>query len=709
MTALKIGKALAALSLCVFIVGCSRASQTDAPQPSTVSTQEQGEGVNDLARDVDRVEALRAVKDLQRSYAQYGQFGLWTDMAELFSENASIEWGEQKISADGVAAWLRERGADVSDLAPGALNTELIDQPLINLSVDGDSAKGRWMSLAFKGDGKGKAWFEGGLYENDYVRENGVWKIAVMRYYPQYEGPYAEGWTNVDGEDLPIIPYHFTIDETGVPLPEPEGPAPETSESLDSLEQRIAALNDEDDVRNLQNAYGYYVDRKMWNDVVDLFAEDSAVEIGGVSVLKGRDGVRTAMERMGPAGLSHGELNEHLLFDTIVRVAANGAEAESRGIELALLGDAGEGTAQWGLNVYRNRFVKEDGVWKFKELRIYPVMKADYATGWGEGGVLGLVSPELPAFVGPNPATGDPVSLGGYEVVAGENLTGAIEPTNAADEKAPETDARLADLHRRLLRSEAYDGAVNVSAAYGFYLDDFQWTELSSLFAVEGNKQSPFAGYYLGRDRIMGAANAMWGPAKKMRSAISFHWRTQPVIHVSHDGRSANLRTRLFQPRTTKDPGAPAYFYMGGVHGGMYPNDQIVLENGVWRFWSLTIDEHYFYSPDWEGGWSAATEPEPGAEPYRSKLLDIYPPDVLLTDLGRRQAGFKGGTGEVIEWPGILPMWFHYRNPVSGRKPENYWPDCVPCEMLPEASMTNHGYQMPPTGPEIDGLEIEGH
>jgi hypothetical protein len=375
-------------------------------------------------------------------------------------------------------------------------------------------------------------------------------------------------------------------------------------------------------------------------------------------------------------------------------------------MELALLGDASAGTAGWEINVFRNRFVKEDDVWKIKELRLYPVMKADYATGWVDSGDLGETRPSLPAFLGPNPATGRPVSTDGFAVVANDNLTGAVPQSGGRDETAPAPEDRLADLRRRLQRSAAYDGVVNVSAAYGYYLDDFQWTALSSIFAEEGNKQSPFAGYYMGRDRIMGAANAMWGPPREMRPAVSFHWRTQPVIHVSHDGRSANLRTRLFQPRTSKDPDAPSRFYMGGFHGGMYPNDQLVLEDGIWRFWTLTIDEHYFASPSWEGGWAAAKEPEADSEPYRSPLLDKYPPDVLLTDLGERQAGFRGGTGETVDWPGILPMWFHYRNPVSGREPPHYWPDCVPCEKLPEARLTEHGYQMPPTGPEIDGIDL---
>jgi hypothetical protein len=264
----------------------------------------------------------------------------------------------------------------------------------------------------------------------------------------------------------------------------------------------------------------------------------------------------------------------------------------------------------------------------------------------------------------------------------------------------------IADLRRRLARSTAYDGVENVSSAYGFYIDDFQWNDMAGLFARAGNKQSPFAGYYMGRDRILGAVNASWGPAPKMRASVSFHWRTQPVIQVSHDGRSANLRTRLLQPRTSKNAAAtPAGFYMGGLHGGMYPNDQAVLEDGIWRLWSLTIDEHYFASPNWKGGWAAATSHE-GKPPAPSALLTKYPPDIRISELGRREEGFRGGTGKTIEWPGILPMWFHYRNPVSGRTPKHYWPDCVPCEAVPAARMTAHGYQQPPSGPAIDGTEL---
>lgn len=661
--------------------------------------------IDELARDVERVESVRAVKDLQRAYAQLSQFGQWRAMAALFAEETGLHWGDESVTGrDAIEAWLEAQAGDMDGRTPGSLHTEIIDEPLANLSVDGQTAKARWMSMRFLGDGKGKARIEGGLYENDYVRENGRWRIAVLRYHPQFDGDYTAGWTNSGGQDLPVIPAHFTADETGVPIPPPAGPAPRTAASASELADRIGRLNDEDAVRNIQHAYGYYVDRRMWSDVVDVFAGDCVVRIAGTDVYPGRAGVRRAMERMGPEGLSHGQLNERPIFDLIVDVLPGGREAVSRGIELGILADAGRRAGYWEFSVFRNRFVKEGGLWKLKELCLTPLLRADYFQGWGNGGIAGQASrdPDLPS----GPGGGIPAFL--QVPRPGLAPAGGKPPASPGKAEPALSDPQLSDLRRRLARSQAYDGVENVSSAYGFYIDDFQWPQMVAIFAVKGNKQSPFAGYYLGRDRILGAVNASWGPAPKLRAAISFHWRTQPVIHVSQDGRSANLRTRLFQPRTSKDPaGTPSNFYMGGLHGGMYPNDQAVLEDGIWRLWSLTIDEHYFATPDWHGGWASAADRPDGAPPRPSPLLAKYPPDIKLTDLGRREEGFRGGTGKAVEWPGILPMWFHYRNPVSGRVPERYWPDCVPGEKLPDARMTAHGYQMPPTGPEVDGADVD--
>lgn len=665
--------------------------------------------VDELARDVTRVEAIRAVKDLQRFYAQYAQFALAEEMAALFTDDAVLTWGDETVRGRAaITAWLDDRMGGRRGLSPGALHTELIEDPLINLSVDGRSAKSRWMGMTLAGNGEGQSLIEGGIYENEYALDQGIWKISRLHFFPQYKGTYKEGWANVGNAELPQIPFHFTVDETGIPIPEPEGAAPPTNATLTTLEQRIASLNAEDAVRNLQNAYGYYVDRRMWDDVVELFTEDGVVEIAGTGTFAGHEGVRQAMELMGPEGLQQGVFNDYPSFDTIVTVAPNGREAYARGIALGMIGRRGE-QAGWEFQIFRNHFVLDEGLWKIRKMRLYPLLKADYATGWGDGGTWHLPQGTLPAFTEPHPVTGQDVSIAGFTTAGAQPLTS----TSAVATPVSATDGdlqRFLDAERRLRRSWAYDGVVNVSSAYGYYLDDFQWQALSSIFAQDGNKHSPFAGFYLGQDRIRAAATAMWGEPPETRPGISFHWRFQPVIHVSHDGRSANLRTRLFQPRTVmrrpegEDDGGRMSTV--GFNSGMYPNDQAVLEDGIWRLWSLTIDEHYMTS-DWEGGWAAVPPTPPGQSAGQSPLVERLAPDILMTELGRRAEHFRGGTGVTYTWPDILPMWFHYKNPVSGRVPENYWPDSVPGLDLPQSRLIANGYQMPPNGPEQDGIHIE--
>src|SRR5262249_11524871 len=153
------------------------------------------------------------------------------------------------------------------------------------------------------------------------------------------------------------------------------------------LERRIAVMNDEDQVRNLQNAYGYYIDRKMWDDVTDLFTADGALSIANDGVYSGPAHIRRAPERSGPAGLKHGQLNGLMQLDMAVASEPSGpggVEARSRGLEFGMLGEADNGTAFYTLAIFENRYVKQDGIWRIREMRMFPLMKTDYAQGWAK-------------------------------------------------------------------------------------------------------------------------------------------------------------------------------------------------------------------------------------------------------------------------------------------------------------------------------------
>lgn len=677
--------------------------------------------IDSLARDTERAEAIRAVKNLQYAYSQYAQFGLWSDMGALFASDGEVIWGDKTLK--GPAAIAKHNmdafGAGKPGVPAGSMNTVLVDVPLVNLSPDGNSAKARWYGLLMLGGASDARW-EGGTFQNEYVKDKGVWKISRLHFFPQFGGAY-EGGMKFLTNPLPLVPYHFaTADVAGTPIPAPTGAAPKTTATLAQLEQRVTALNAEDKARNLQNAYGYYVDRKMWDDVTDLFTPDGVLEIGGIGIYDGATNIRRALERYGAAGLKNGQLNDHPLFDTMIEVASSGDEALVRSLELGMVGDQEKGAGYWTVSVHANRMVKQDGVWKIREMRVFPLLKTDYTQGWGKSRIVDA-APEkalapnravpaadagdnlIPALLR-HPVTGKDVTYPqGAKVAAKERLLKAPAASKTAAASGSEA-ARIAEAARKLAMSKAYDGAMNMTASYTFYLDDGQWTSLGAAYAQRGAKQVPSTGFYIGPERIAHRTGATPAVNSTNPGRGGWHWLLQPVVDVASDGRSAKMRTRLFHPLPSNSGGS--------IEGGMYPNNQAVLENGIWKFWSVTIDEAYF-SAQHPNGWgrsppprqapaarSAAPAPAPGAAPAAPPAAPpvagaAYPPDIPLTVLGKRMEGFAGGPGQTIRWPGILPMWFHYKNPVSGRTPPLYWPNCGTCEYAPQTSMDKYGYLMP--------------
>jgi len=166
-----------------------------------------------LAQKVDRVESLRRIKDLDRTFAQLAQFGDFKKMASIFAADGTLQWGTDiATGTNAIEAWLIADAGAMNGITAGSLNFMIIDNPSISLSPDGRSAKGRWNGLRFMGDGKGNTRIAGRIYENEYVLQNGAWKLARLHYYRQFDGEYEKGWRNSDNALLPVVPYHFTPD-----------------------------------------------------------------------------------------------------------------------------------------------------------------------------------------------------------------------------------------------------------------------------------------------------------------------------------------------------------------------------------------------------------------------------------------------------------------------------------------------------------------
>ncbi len=391
--------------------------------------------VERLALDLERSEAIRAIKRLQVAQAQLLLYGLWDEAAGLYARDAQVATGDRTVRGRaGIRAWLIDRfGYGEAAPAAKALRLQLMLAPVVTLAADGSSARGRWSELATTGVYGGRADWFGGMQENVYVREDGVWKIGRVAVFAQFAGSYAEGWRSPT-PDLPVIPYHFVPSMAGRPVPDIPGgterPAADTPAQLAALlagtERRIAALNDEDAVRNLQGAYGYYVDRKMWDDAADLFAADARFEIAGVGGWRGPRGIRRALELDGPAPLSMGQVNDRLQLHLVVTVLPGG-QARARGLQLGMITPR-LGEAWWELASFENRYVKgADGKWRIAELRVFPVVKSDYYQGWARNWLPPAgppraqypdtrarpgSAPAVPPFSYLHPVTGKPIAGG---------------------------------------------------------------------------------------------------------------------------------------------------------------------------------------------------------------------------------------------------------------------------------------------------------
>jgi hypothetical protein len=173
-------------------------------------------------------------------------------------------------------------------------------------------------------------------------------------------------------------------------------------EQVAEMSNKLGILEDTNAIRKLHHAYGYYLDKCIYEEVVSLFADDGEVHFNG-GIYIGKDkGVRRLYidifsqnftgKKNGPI---FGFLLDHIQIQDIVDVAPDGKTAKARfrcfmqagahetsqsGTEAARQGR--RPMQWWEGGIYENEYVREGGVWKIKVLDYRAIWHADYETGW---------------------------------------------------------------------------------------------------------------------------------------------------------------------------------------------------------------------------------------------------------------------------------------------------------------------------------------
>jgi len=143
-----------------------------------------------------------AISNLQTAYGYYVDKCKWDEAADLFAKDSTLEIGLRGVyvGQDRVRAYLHK----LPDLKYGTLFNHMQLQPKIDVAPDGLTAQGRWRAIMQVGILHRSAQWGEATYENDYVKEDGIWKIKKLHAYFTYYANYYKGWDQ--GGDPPPGP-----------------------------------------------------------------------------------------------------------------------------------------------------------------------------------------------------------------------------------------------------------------------------------------------------------------------------------------------------------------------------------------------------------------------------------------------------------------------------------------------------------------------
>ena len=139
-----------------------------------------------------RAESVLALQNLQAMYGYYIDKGQWREAAALFTKNGTYEFGQGGVYVGNARIESALGLMGPAGLEQGQLNNYVLVQPVIHVSDDNRTAKARWRNdvlLSRAGQGR----WGGGVYENEYVNENGTWKFSRLHYYVTFWGDYDAG------------------------------------------------------------------------------------------------------------------------------------------------------------------------------------------------------------------------------------------------------------------------------------------------------------------------------------------------------------------------------------------------------------------------------------------------------------------------------------------------------------------------------------
>lgn len=158
-------------------------------------------------------EDIEACKNLQKAYGYYVEHMMGQEIIDCFSTSPEVEIHFVEgtyLGQEGLHRYFDRRKTNVS---PEMMHQVMQISGIVTVDPDGLRAKGRWyafgaMALPWN-DGVRQSWMSS-IYEMEYIKEDGVWKILVLKWNLVFNVPPEKGWVKPErlpsNDQLPFAP-----------------------------------------------------------------------------------------------------------------------------------------------------------------------------------------------------------------------------------------------------------------------------------------------------------------------------------------------------------------------------------------------------------------------------------------------------------------------------------------------------------------------
>jgi hypothetical protein len=162
--------------------------------------------LEELQARITRLEDIKQIEKLQRIYGYYLDYNEYQKVVDLFSDHTeSVEiadYGVYKGKKGVKKFYLELLGGKPPRV--GELSIGMIMQGVVNVEPDAKTGKGRWYCMMIEAkptislhEGELRQLWGNGIFENEYIKENGKWLFRKVFFFLNFRTPFEDGWLNV--------------------------------------------------------------------------------------------------------------------------------------------------------------------------------------------------------------------------------------------------------------------------------------------------------------------------------------------------------------------------------------------------------------------------------------------------------------------------------------------------------------------------------